>query len=123
MKRAELVFKAGVLAPVRMCDCGELAADVSEEIQFALDVVRMLWHKKGHDTVTVTSLADGQHSSGSLHYSLPTKAMDIRTRDLPGGSDGHEARNIAMLLGLMLPPLGFDVVFESDHIHIEYDPA
>jgi len=64
----------------------------------------------------VTSINDGKHMPGSLHYS--GRAADLRTAHL----SGSEARGWAELLRLRLAGLGFDIVLESDHLHIEYDP-
>ena len=64
---------------------------------------------------TITSGSDSKHSATALHYS--GNALDYRIRDMP---DGY-ARVIARDLQISLAPL-FDVVLESDHIHIEYDP-
>jgi len=57
----------------------------------------------------VTSLRDGNHSAGSLHYD--GLAFDIR-------------KHINQLLPSIKTSLGdnWDVVYESDHIHCEYDP-
>lgn len=66
--------------------------------------------------VTVTSARDGVHSERSLHYS--GNAVDLRTRDLKPGV----AEQITALLKKALGALGFDVVNEGDHIHLEYDP-
>jgi hypothetical protein len=45
-------------------------------------------------------------------------AFDIRTRDLPK----WQVDSFALMLKHRLDPLGFDVVVEGNHIHIEYDP-
>lgn len=63
----------------------------------------------------ITSARDGQHSANSLHY--VGKAMDIRTRDQPDA----EIQVCASKLRDKLGP-DYDVVVESTHIHIEYDP-
>lgn len=64
----------------------------------------------------VTSFRDGVHGKVSLHYS--GKALDIRTRHL---SD-VQARHLTTFLKQFLSPMGFDVVLEHDHIHIEFQP-
>ena len=56
----------------------------------------------------VTSLRDGNHKAGSLHYD--GLAFDIR----PGSLSIHEIKEV-------LGP-SWDVVKESTHIHCEYDP-
>lgn len=64
----------------------------------------------------VTSGTDGKHSAGSLHYS--GNAMDLRRWDLD--AKGVTAQAVSMLKSQLGSE--FDVVLESDHIHVEYDP-
>lgn len=122
MRLAKLAFKDNVMAPVALCECGRLEAYVADEILYVIETCRLLWAARKHPVVTVTSLADGKHSKGSFHYKRPVQAVDLRTFDLPGGSQGDEAREIRRILVQQLKPLGFDVVLEATHIHIEYDP-
>jgi hypothetical protein len=61
----------------------------------------------------VTSVTDGKHMVGSFHYR--GLAVDLR---LP---EAHLASKVAQDLSQALGN-EFDVVFEKDHIHIEYDP-
>lgn len=63
----------------------------------------------------ITSLNDGQHMAGSLHYE--GKAADLRIWNLAPNDPKVVERRIAILVG---PE--FDVILEKDHIHIEYDP-
>lgn len=62
--------------------------------------------------ITVTSAKDGKHMRKSKHYT--GEAIDIRTRDM------KYKQIVKNVLQLVLEPC-FDVVLESDHIHIEYD--
>ena len=62
----------------------------------------------GEDTF-ITSIRDGNHLSGSLHYD--GLAFDIRL---------SKHLNFAVLRDILGD--GFDIVFEATHIHIEYDP-
>lgn len=71
-----------------------------------LGKVAKLYKTSGLD-LFVTSLRDGNHSDGSLHYD--GLAFDIRK--------GIEIYRIKLALGG-----GWDVVEEVDHIHCEYDP-
>jgi len=71
--------------------------------------------------VTVTSITDGNHSDGSLHYK--GLAVDLRTRHDKGGAQwpDHVKECIASRLRLKLGD-DYDVVVEGTHIHAEYDP-
>jgi hypothetical protein len=63
----------------------------------------------------ITSGMEGKHSAGSLHYS--GAGRDYGLRDVPV-SDRQPIREE------MSDDLGpdFDVVLESDHIHVEWQP-
>lgn len=65
-----------------------------------------------HDMV-ITSLNDGKHMVGSLHYE--GKAADLRIWGLK--DPAAVEKRIAILVGT-----DFDVILEKDHIHVEYDP-
>ena len=60
--------------------------------------------------MVVTSGKDGKHGENSLHYK--GRAVDLRTRDFTD----IWATKLRMALGK-----GWDVVVESDHIHVELD--
>lgn len=66
--------------------------------------------------VVITSGNDGHHANNSKHYT--GAAIDIRTYSLP-----HPDNGIA-IADVLNKKLGrdFDVIFEGDHIHIEFDP-
>jgi hypothetical protein len=63
----------------------------------------------------VTFTTNGTHSPNSLHYS--GNAVDLRTRDLTQAQINNIVENLQEQLGD-----DYDVIFEGDHIHIEYDP-
>lgn len=83
-----------------------------------IQVAVPIFNDAGVDAV-LTSACDGDHGPGSKHR--VGNATDWRTRHLPGGSVGPAARAIAEKLRGALSD-DFDVVLESNHIHIEYDP-
>ena len=65
--------------------------------------------------LVITSCTDGKHMKGSKHYS--GYAIDIRTRHL-------NASEISKLIAWFEShhEKEYDIVFEKDHIHVEYDP-
>lgn len=65
--------------------------------------------------MTITSVLDGEHSRNSLHYA--GCAFDVRTRGIHGSTVN---RIEATLRGALT--VDFDVVLESTHLHIEYQP-
>jgi len=68
----------------------------------------------GRDAV-VTYTTNGQHSPNSLHYS--GNACDLRTRDLTEDQVQELTEQLRQSLGD-----NYDVLFEGNHFHIEYDP-
>ena len=94
----------------------------------------------GHHKIeaVVSSLNDGQHMVGSLHYQ--DKALDVRTWSIPEQANpcltqeqmAPLCKQIILELITILGP-SFQVIFETDkvvdskqvrtqHIHIEYQP-
>ena len=65
--------------------------------------------------VTVTSTRGDVHSKGSLHYA--GHAFDLRTRNLLTSQITAWISRIKLAVGD-----DFDVVLESNHIHVEYQP-
>jgi hypothetical protein len=76
------------------------------------------------NVVVVTSAADSDHGPRSLHPE--GRAFDLRFEGIrPGAIAGNAPHALAALWCTRLRAwLGreYDVVLESDHIHIEYDP-
>ena len=90
---------------------------VHPEMVYAWGVVAQLSAEWGINTV-VTSVSDGVHSANSKHYCDPCQATDFRTWYLPSEQEKRRfARELQRLLGK-----DFDVVLESTHLHVEYDP-
>ena len=67
-------------------------------------------------TCTITSATDGTHKPNSLHYK--NLALDFRTWSIPRS----KLRDLASQLGHALGP-EYQVVLETDHLHVEYDPG
>jgi len=65
--------------------------------------------------LTITSCRDGSHKQGSKHYS--GNAVDVRVWGIP---ERHR-ESVCCALRMQLRS-NYDVVYEGNHIHIEYDP-
>lgn len=78
-------------------------------------VVERVFTELGHEPV-LTSGRDGKHSWGSKHYA--DCAWDFRTNFFPNVVTKQKAaEGIRDRLGS-----DFDVVLETTHLHVEYDP-
>lgn len=88
------------------------AQGLSNETLLAIFIASTLYAET-EISMTITSLTDGKHSAGSLHYT--GDAVDLR---LP------VVRDKQTLVSMLRDALGlhYDVVLEPDHIHIEHDP-
>lgn len=89
---------------------------VQPQIWYAIGVADQVYRSHGVRLV-VTSLLDSHaHKPNSLH--LKGLGVDIRTSNVPPDA----IQQVRDELAAALRPNGFDVVLESNHIHIEYDP-
>jgi len=89
---------------------------VAREMWYALGFLDALYKLLAHNEATVTSLTDGSHHVGSLH--LLGRAADIRTRDF-----GERVKQLIYIEAKWeLGPMGFDVLLEDDHLHVEWHP-
>lgn len=93
---------------------GVKLAGVKTEIMFAVLVADQVYREVGKDVV-ITSVTDGTHSANSLHYK--GLAVDLRTSYLTEQEKKFAVEQLKVRLGAE-----FDVVLESTHIHIEFDP-
>jgi len=91
---------------------GVKVAGIRPEILAAYPVIEAAY---GSKTAVITSACDGKHSRGSFHYL--GLAIDLRTRHLEEGG----AEQIVKLMVEWLTD-EYDVVLESDHIHLEFQP-
>ena len=95
-----MLIKAGV-------DISRLRPEIRKKLT---GIASIVWGNE-HEELVITSTYEGTHSEASLHYA--NLAVDIRR-----GKERMFAYNkIKRWLGI-----DYDVVLESDHIHIEYDP-
>jgi hypothetical protein len=96
----------------------KIGVDISRlnrEIRKQLRLIDNIFRRNGCGEAVVTSTYEGTHNQSSLHYC--NDAIDFRNPAI-----GWEKKN-GLLEDLKLS-LGndFDVVFEGNHYHIEYDP-
>ena len=104
------------LAPIKL-KRGVVIAGVQPPIYFALCAATIAYMREACAPLIVTSLKDSHESRPkSLHNK--GLAVDLRTKHV----NAMKVAIIAQELHEQLDPLGFDVVMENDHIHIEYDP-
>lgn len=97
---------------------GVTVGGVQPETVVAMNVVGNIFARR-KKTMVVTSLTDGAEwrTKQSLHPK--GYAFDLRIWDFPTLADQEAlVEEIALALGDE-----YDVVLESDHIHIEFDPA
>lgn len=95
-----MLIKAGV-------NISRLRPEIRKKLN---EIARWIWSIEEKELI-VTSTYEGSHSEGSLHYA--NLAVDIRRQDR-GNAVRDELKD---KLGM-----DYDVVLESDHIHVEYDP-
>ena len=88
---------------------------VRSEIVLAIQVAYSVYMEYEEECV-ITSVVEGKHSRGSLHYS--GAAFDIRTRTILKDFD-KEAIKEDIRYALTDE---FDVVLEATHIHVEFQP-
>ena len=91
---------------------GVKVAGIAPEIVLAAVIAQSIL---GDVELVITSALDGKHSVHSRHYQ--GNAIDIRTRDLVPTARQEFRDKLADALGP-----DFDVVLESDHLHVELDP-
>lgn len=87
---------------------------IRPELMVALFICDSVYREVEGIDLVVTSLNDGKHSFGSLHFS--GAAADLRIWNI----DAERMVNkIKIALG---SNSAYDVVLESDHIHLEWQP-
>lgn len=95
--------------------------NLSSKMVAALPIVDQVYLHYGKECV-ITSAKDGKHMEGSKHNSdgwnkEPSDAIDTRTFYFNKETRIKVAGTLQSQLGI-----NYDVVLESNHIHIEYDP-
>lgn len=94
---------------------GVLLINVKPQTTHAMSIADMLHMFLFAKDLTVTSISDGKHGANSLHYK--GLAFDCRISD----KTATQTKLFATQLKTALGP-DYDVVLESDHIHVEFDP-
>ena len=93
---------------------GVRCVGMKPELMLAVAICHEIYSKWECDCI-ITSMCDGRHSSGSLHYS--GAAIDLRTRHITDTTADGITKELKNNLGV-----DFDVVLEDDHIHVEFQP-
>lgn len=88
---------------------------ITPQMAIAYTIASALYQRHCNVPCVITSASDGKHGPNSLHYK--GRALDLRTYNLPTASVSLVVQSLKDALGSQ-----FDVVLESDHIHIEFDP-
>ena len=88
--------------------------DLKPQTVLAMQVAAEVYREVGAEFV-ITSVNDSKHMTNSLHYS--GYAFDCRIWTLEEDMRQSVTNDISAALGE-----DFDVVLESDHIHLEWDP-
>jgi hypothetical protein len=88
---------------------------ICTELAIALLMANEVYQKYGHEMV-ITSIKDGKHMDGSKHYI--GAGADLRIKNF------NRVPTVMAVMDEIREKVGadFDVVLESDHIHIEFDP-
>jgi len=100
--------------PIKQIKDGAKVNGLRVEILLAFDIAHTIFSSYGVDTV-MTEGTGGTHGKASLHY--VGLAIDLRTRDLTPTQQLEARDKLAIALGAQ-----YDVILESDHIHIEFQP-
>jgi hypothetical protein len=87
---------------------------VRPEVVLGMFITESTMNQLGFPCV-ITSVTDGTHSRGSIHYS--GGAWDVRIRNIPDDAWSNLVFSLKQALGG-----DFDVVLENDHIHCEFQP-
>ena len=90
-----------------------LISGIKPELVLGILTAYAVWSEHS-ERFTITSILDSKHKDGSLHYS--GLAFDIRVFDLKRATPFNMASALYARL-----PAGFQVILESDHIHVEFD--
>jgi hypothetical protein len=99
---------------IRLKDGVSLAKLTPQGLLIAV-VTDQVYAANGQSVCVITSGDDGKHREKSKHYE--GKALDFRTFMLTQDKQTKVRAELAAALGE-----DFDVVLESDHLHVEHHP-
>ncbi len=88
---------------------------IRPEMVLAFVIIQRILNKYYDVEAVIVSCMDSKHGRGSLHF--VGLALDLRTRDLQSKDLGTATIRIKEALGD-----DYDVVLETDHFHIEFQP-
>jgi len=87
---------------------------VSPQMVIAYVIAQKVYTDRGYDCI-ITSAVDGRHERHSHHRK--GCAIDLRINNIPADILPEIVAKIKNALGMQ-----FQVILESDHIHLEFDP-
>ncbi len=93
---------------------GARVIGVQPEAVFGMMITMSIFHAHGVPFV-VTSCTDSHHGRSSKHFT--GNGWDVRSRTIPDNVSDGLWKALTKALGV-----DYDVVRESDHWHIEFDP-
>lgn len=93
---------------------GVRVSGLRPELLLAIQIAHSVFNAYSERDMRITSVVDGKHSVGSLHY--VGHAVDLGISGLTVKPATLKAE-IAEALGA-----DYDVVLETDHLHIEFQP-
>lgn len=97
-----------VRVPVRI-------AGIRPELMMGLMICDRVMIELFDTDIVLTSITDGKHSRGSLHYA--GQAGDIRSRHMTPKDASYFLIGCEERLGV-----DFDIILEAAHFHLEYQP-
>jgi len=104
---------------MRFKDGAKISISLQPEILDTFLEIQRACDEYGVDFV-VTSGVEGRHKENSKHYE--GLAIDVRSREFIDGSKGKECASFCETLRERLDS-AYEIIQESNHIHIEYDPV
>lgn len=91
---------------------------IQPEIVLGICIADSVYLRVVNHEVTITSVRDGEHMIGSLHNT--GYAADLRTNDVLEKQLEKLFIELKEALGAISSQ--FDLIFESNHLHLEFDP-